>query len=216
MIAITKLLLRLTKADKKISKIIDLTEQFNNNHSVYQDVNGWDVAVIQTIGLTNGSIFFSTTNDDGSITGEVLPVPEVPINWFDLVGVDISDNSNIGTISSFSGFKMVKFNKFGKYIKFATTYSVLPCIGTVSLDIEEICTFPIIDSLYYQSEILDLEIGIFVYSDPELLYPVSTNSYWTKILWGGNATPYNLIQISSFGEVLALDTCPVTTTTTAP
>ena len=66
-----KILLRLTKADKKVSKVIDLTDQFNTYGSVYQDVGGWDVIVAEIVNPSD-LFTFQTTNDDGSVTGVFL------------------------------------------------------------------------------------------------------------------------------------------------
>ena len=202
MASVQKLLLRLTKADKKISTVIDLTEQYNTNHSVYQDVGGWDVAVVQVID-NSGSIYFQTTNDDGSVTGQLLPAPEVPINWYDLRGLDITNNDSV----NYMGNGLVKFTKFGKYIKFATTYSFLPYIDNSSSESLVICYNPISSALYYNYGIVDLEIGITLYRDPELSNPY-TPDCWTKIAWQGNPTIYDTIFVDNFGVIQDLDTCP--------
>ena len=110
-----KILLRLTKADRKISTVIDLTNQFNTNGSVYQDVGGWDVSVVEVINPTD-TISFKTTNDDGAITGQVLPSPEVPINWIDVMGVDMYKND----VTSVNYSTLVKFINIGKYLQIST------------------------------------------------------------------------------------------------
>lgn len=106
-----KILLRLTKAEKKISTVVDLTSKFNANGSVYQDISGWDVSVLEIVNPT-GEIKFQNTNDDGSTTGQLLPSPEVPINWVDVMGVDNLKND----VTSVNYTSTIKFGIIGKYL----------------------------------------------------------------------------------------------------
>jgi len=115
MATVSKLLIRLQKFSSKISKVIDATGSFSANNNYYQDLSGWDSAVVQVIGLT-GSIDFSTTNDDGAITGQSLPAPEVPINWVSVAGVNLTSKADVTSIAA-SG--LVAFGIIGKYLKLA-------------------------------------------------------------------------------------------------
>lgn len=112
MATVSKLLIRLQKFSSKISKVVDATESFNTNNNFYQDLSGWDSAVVQFVG-TSGTIGFSTTNDDGAITGQLLPAPEVPINWVTVLGVNLTTKTDISSISTAG---IVEFGIIGKYL----------------------------------------------------------------------------------------------------
>jgi hypothetical protein len=112
MATVSKLLIRLQKFSSKISTTVDATELFNTDNSFYQDLSGWDSAVVQFVG-TSGTISFSTTNDNGSITGQLLPAPEVPINWVSVAGVNLTSKADITSIAA-SG--IVAFGIIGNYL----------------------------------------------------------------------------------------------------
>ena len=112
MATVSKLLIRLQKFSSKISTTVDATESFNTNNSFYQDLSGWDSAVVQFVG-TSGTVSFSTTNDNGSITGQLLPAPEVPINWVSVAGVNLTSKADITSIAA-SG--IVAFGIIGNYL----------------------------------------------------------------------------------------------------
>ena len=112
MATVSKLLIRLQKFSSKISTVVDATESFNANNSFYQDLSGWDSAVVQFVS-PSGTINFSTTNDDGAITGQLLPAPEVPINWVSVAGVNLTSKADVTSIAA-SG--LVAFGIIGKYL----------------------------------------------------------------------------------------------------
>jgi hypothetical protein len=126
MATVSKLLIRLQKFSSKISTTVDATELFNTDNSFYQDLSGWDSAVVQFVG-TSGTISFSTTNDNGSITGQLLPAPEVPINWVSVAGVNLTSKADITSIAA-SG--IVAFGIIGNYLllqgSVATTTTAAP------------------------------------------------------------------------------------------
>lgn len=45
----SKILIRLQKFSSKISTVVDATDSFNANNSFYQDLSGWDSAVVQVV-----------------------------------------------------------------------------------------------------------------------------------------------------------------------
>lgn len=127
MATVSKLLIRLQKFSSKISKVVDATASFNENGNFYQDLSGWDSAVVQFVSPSN-AISFSTTNDDGSITGQLLPAPEVPLNWVSVLGVNLTTKTDVSSISA-SG--IVEFGIIGKYLllqgtAIATTTTTAP------------------------------------------------------------------------------------------
>ena len=112
MATVSKLLIRLQKFSSKISTVVDATDSFNANNNFYQDLSGWDSAVVQFVG-TSGTVSFSTTNDNGSITGQLLPAPEVPLNWVSVAGVNLTSKADITSIAA-SG--IVAFGIIGNYL----------------------------------------------------------------------------------------------------
>ena len=120
MATVSKLLIRLQKFSSKISTVVDATQSFNANDNFYQDLSGWDSAVVQAVGLT-GTINFSTTNDNGSTTvvgnffgvGQLLPAPEVPINSVTVLGVNLTTKTDVSSISADG---IVEFGIIGKYL----------------------------------------------------------------------------------------------------
>jgi hypothetical protein len=117
MATVSKLIIRLQKFSSKISTIVDATESFNTNNSFYQDLSGWDSAVVQVVSPT-AQINFNTTNDDGSTTGQLLPAPEVPINWVSVAGVNLTSKADVTSIAA-SG--LVAFGIIGKYLQLEGT-----------------------------------------------------------------------------------------------
>jgi hypothetical protein len=127
MATVSKLLIRLQKFSSKISKVVDATASFNANGNFYQDLSGWDSAVVQFVSPSN-AISFSTTNDDGAITGQLLPAPEVPLNWVSVLGINLTTKTDVSSISA-SG--IVEFGIIGKYLllqgtAIATTTTTAP------------------------------------------------------------------------------------------
>ena len=112
MATVSKLLIRLQKFSSKISTLVDATDSFNANNNFYQDLSGWDSAVVQFVG-TSGTVSFSTTNDDGSITGQLSPAPEVPINWVTVLGVNLTTKTDVSSIAAAG---IVEFGIIGKYL----------------------------------------------------------------------------------------------------
>jgi hypothetical protein len=109
----SKILIRLTKFSNKTSNVLNVTEQFNAAGVFYQDLSGWDEAIVQIISPSE-AISFKTTNDNGAVTGQLLPAPEVPINWLTVQGVKLSDGA---AASSVSASEIVKFTTIGQYLQ---------------------------------------------------------------------------------------------------
>ena len=115
MATVSKLLIRLQKFSSKISTVVDATASFNANNNFYQDLSGWDSAVVQFGTIAGeGTITFYTTNDDGSVNaGQLLPAPEVPDNFIPVKGVDLATKGDVLVASNDS---MVEFGIIGKYL----------------------------------------------------------------------------------------------------
>jgi hypothetical protein len=111
---VSKLLIRLTKYSGKVSNVIDATNSFNSKGFFVQDLSGWDFAVIQTVGTVDGPITFKTTNNDDSVTGLLLPAPEVVVDWVDVMGTNLSTNTK--EIDNGSNNSLWEFGIIGKYL----------------------------------------------------------------------------------------------------
>ena len=110
--SVSKLLIRLQKFSSKISKIVDATDSFNKYGLYYQDLSGWDSAVVQFVS-PSAAVSFYTTNDDDSVTSQLLPAPEQPNNWVGVEGVNLLDKSDVVSIATDG---LVEFGIIGKYL----------------------------------------------------------------------------------------------------
>jgi len=121
--SVSKLLIRLQKFSSKISKTVDATNSFNTLGYYYQDLSGWDSATVQFV-TPSEAISFFTSNDNGAINGQLLPAPQVPLNWDVVKGVDLATKGDVTSASTDSN---VEFGIIGQYLllKGATTNSPL-------------------------------------------------------------------------------------------
>lgn len=110
--SVSKLLIRLQKFSSKISTMVDATDSFNKLGSYYQDLSGWDSAVVQFV-TPSAAVSFFTTNDDNSVTGQLLPSPENPNNWVGVEGIDLLTKTDVSSIA-IDG--LVEFGIIGKYL----------------------------------------------------------------------------------------------------
>lgn len=111
----TKILIKLSKIGLKTTTIVDATADFNKNNAFYQDLSGWDSAVVQIVSPT-ATINFKTTNDNGSVTGTLLPSPEVPANWIAVLGTFLTTGASA---TSTAATAIVRFDTIGKYLQLA-------------------------------------------------------------------------------------------------
>lgn len=63
-----------------ISKVIDVTAEFNENSRVRMDLGGWGIATFQIIS-PSATIDFTGTNDGGEETGTLNPSPSSSGNF---------------------------------------------------------------------------------------------------------------------------------------
>jgi len=124
----SKILIRLQKFSSKISTVVDATDSFNANNSFYQDLSGWDSAVVQVVN-PGTTILFNTTNDDGAITGQLLPAPEVPLYWSSVLGVNLATKTDVSSLAS-SG--IVAFGIIGKYLQLINSASTTTTTTTTT------------------------------------------------------------------------------------
>lgn len=110
--SVSKLLIRLQKFSSKISKTVDATSSFNSLGYYYQDLSGWDSAVVQFV-TPSEAISFFTTNDNGAINGQLLPAPEVPLNLDVIKGIDLASKTDVTSASTDS---IVEFGIIGQYL----------------------------------------------------------------------------------------------------
>ena len=110
--SVSKLLIRLQKFSSKISKTIDASSSFNSLGYYYQDLSGWDSATVQFV-TPSEAISFFTTNDNGAINGQLLPAPQVPLNWDVVKGIDLATKGDVTSTSTDSN---VEFGIIGQYL----------------------------------------------------------------------------------------------------
>lgn len=100
-----------------ISKVLDVTSDFNAASSYIQDLSGWDYAVVQVVS-PSGAVSFTSTNDDGSVTGDLNPVPVQPANFLTVFGLNLVTNT---AVTSASASALVRFNVIGRFLRLAGT-----------------------------------------------------------------------------------------------
>jgi hypothetical protein len=110
--SVSKLLIRLQKFSSKISTTVDATTAFNSGGWYIQDLSGWDSAVVQFVSPSEEITFFNT-NDNGSITGQLLPAPQVVDNLLPVQGVDLATKTDVLSTSADS---MIEFGIVGQYL----------------------------------------------------------------------------------------------------
>jgi hypothetical protein len=110
-----KVLIILSKISPKITEVIDVTSVFQPDaaQSYIQDVSGWDSVVVQIVSPTS-AVNFNTTGDNGYVLGQLLPVPQVPVNWLPVQGTNILTNESVSTVSQSSA---VRFQNIGKFLR---------------------------------------------------------------------------------------------------
>ena len=181
--SVGKLLIRLTKFSSKISKVVDATDSFNQYGNYYQDLSGWDAAVVQLV-TPSDAISFFTTNDDDAVTGQLLPSPEDPNNFVAVVGVNLLDKSDI---SSLAADGLVEFGIIGKYLLLiGTTTNSQPYAYNLSKN-----TYPTASEAYAVGVLQGNEIvyvststlstSSILYADSKLTQPI----YGDGINWYG-------------------------------
>jgi hypothetical protein len=110
--SVSKLIIRLQKFSSKISTTVDATTSFNSKGFHIQDLSGWDSAVVQFV-TPSEAVSFYTTNDDGSVEGQLLPAPEVPGNWDVVLGTNLTTKVDANTTAADS---IYSFGIIGKYL----------------------------------------------------------------------------------------------------
>lgn len=113
----TKVLIELSRTSDKMSRMIDATPTFQAGaaQDFNLDVSGWDVVTMQVVS-PSATINFTTTNDNGYVVGQLLPVPVVPANWTAVQGINVGTGT---AVTSLAATGMVKFTNFGKFIRLA-------------------------------------------------------------------------------------------------
>lgn len=96
-----------------ISKVLDVTTKFNADSGFIQELTGWDYCVVQIVTPT-GAVSFNTTNNDGSVTGELNPVPVVPEDWVSVQGTNLTTGSAVTSVNATS---IVRFDVIGEFLQ---------------------------------------------------------------------------------------------------
>ena len=96
-----------------VQRIVDITNELNDNSIHNMDVGGWDNVVVQLVSPT-GTFTFNTTNDSGAITGSSDGSSLSATNWIACQGVNLNSGSAVTTLAA-SG--LVKFTVIGQYLQ---------------------------------------------------------------------------------------------------
>lgn len=220
---VNKLLIRLTKFSSKISNVIDATSEFNKRGTYFQDLSGWDAAVVQIV-TPSETISFTTTDDDGSITGQLLPSPVVPLNWYTVEGIDVATKANVASVSATS---VVEFGTIGRYLQLAGATVIAPKSYAYLLSMfgNDSAYFACSTGVQHGSKVVyaatatPTSVTAF-YGDSELTFPVyGTSNYSAFKLITGSTKYVGLISpvgvVSSIVACSSVTTTTTTTTTTA-
>ena len=203
---VDKLLIRLQKFSSKISKVIDATESFNQAGNYYQDLSGWDSAVVQIINPSE-EITFNTSNDDDSATGQLLPAPEVPTNWTLVLGVDLATKTDVSAVSADA---MVEFGIIGKYLQIAGTpndplsYAYVLSQNTYT-SAQEAYDLGILQGtrIVYAAANALLTGAVILYSDSRLTQPIyGDGASWYGIALLSNKATLYAINIDEAGDIV--------------
>jgi len=116
-----------------ISKLIDVTTQFNsNNGNVQLDIGGWDYVVAQFVSPT-GTVTFKATNDGDAELGVGDGDAKSAINWNVIQGVNLANTTAAVNTNATS---MFKFNVVGKFIQFESAGQT---VGKLLINYSKIC-----------------------------------------------------------------------------
>ena len=96
-----------------VSRIIDLTNEVNDNSIAVVDVGGWDYSVVQLVSPT-GTFTFNSSNDSGAITGVSDGSSASATNWIAVQGTNLNSGSAVTTLAA-SG--LVRFTVIGQYLQ---------------------------------------------------------------------------------------------------
>lgn len=96
-----------------ISRVMDLTEEFNANNRVRLDLGGWGHATCQII-TPSGTIDFTGTNDGGEETGTLNPSPSSSGNFSSIQAINLATGT---AVTSASGSGLYKITISSKYIQ---------------------------------------------------------------------------------------------------
>jgi len=115
-----------------ISKLIDVTTEFNDNAKVQLDIGEWDYVVAQFVSPT-GTVTFKATNDGGAVDKTSQGDAKSAINWNVIQGLNLAANTSAVNTNATS---MFKFNVVGKFIQFE---SVGQTVGKLLINYSKIC-----------------------------------------------------------------------------
>jgi len=92
---------------------LDLTKKYNDNSSVVAiDLSGYDWCTIQLVGLSAGTITFSSTNDDGAITGVESGNATLATNWIAIQATNLNTGTAATTATAAGLYRVPVIGRF--------------------------------------------------------------------------------------------------------
>lgn len=116
-----------------LSKVLDISAEFNANNRARLDLSGWGNATFQII-TPSGTIDFTGTNDGGEETGTLNPSPGASGNFSSIQAINLATGTAV-TSASTTGMYKVTINC--KYVQIfgtgVTAAKILVFVNTPTL-----------------------------------------------------------------------------------
>lgn len=100
-----------------ISRIVDVTDDFNADSQAILEVGGYDYIDVQLVTPT-GAVNFENTNDSGAITGVSDGSAASAINFVAVQGTNLGTGS---AVTSLNASGVVKFNGIAQFFRLIGT-----------------------------------------------------------------------------------------------
>lgn len=94
------------------SSVVDVTIKYTTKGFVNLDCSGWDSIVVQL--ESPGTVFFNTTNDDGSVTGSVQGSPALSTGYQPVQGTNLANGVQSVSVAA-SG--LYRFQNIGRFLQ---------------------------------------------------------------------------------------------------
>jgi hypothetical protein len=89
-----------------LSRILDVTTEFNRDNRARLDLSGWNVATFQFIN-PSGSIDFTGTNDGGEETGTLSSSPGTSQNFSAIQATNLATGATVTSTAATGMYKVI-------------------------------------------------------------------------------------------------------------